>query len=98
VKLRATGYHIGSLGERVPADIAANDLEVELVARMEHARWCAEKWLDGWTYGERRDQGAKLHPDLRPWDDLPVDQRQIDTILVMCVPGALKKVGQAAYR
>jgi voltage-gated potassium channel Kch len=97
-KLRAIGYHIGPLSEKPSADLTANELEVELLARMEHARWCAEKWLDGWSVGETRDNVAKRHPDLRHWDELPVDQRAIDTILVACVPGALKKVGKAAYR
>lgn len=98
VKLRAIGCHIGPLSERLPADMAANPLEVEIVARMEHARWCAEKWLDGWTYGEPRDEVAKRHPDIRHWLDLPKEQRGIDTMLVACVPAALKEVGKAVYR
>jgi voltage-gated potassium channel Kch len=98
VKLRALGYHIESVRGGQPLHLAAGDAELEMLARMEHARWCAEKWLDGWRFGEPRDDAKKVHPDLRPWDALPVGERQIDTMLVTGIAVVLGQVGKGAYR
>ena len=48
------------------------------MSRMEHDRWCAEKWLTGWEYDIKRDDDKKLHPDLVPFDELPRDIQQLD--------------------
>ncbi|MFO1148275.1 MAG: RyR domain-containing protein [Alsobacter sp.] len=44
---------------------------VEMLAASEHQSWRVERELDGWRAGPRRDDLARLHPDLAPYDDLP---------------------------
>jgi hypothetical protein len=45
-----------------------------------HESWMAQKLADGWVYGEVKDPGAKTHPCLVPFADLPVDQQAKDFI------------------
>lgn len=77
------------------------DENVELLAKMEHKRWCAEKWLQGYQYGTvREDEGSqKTHPLLQGWDDLtlPKEERltegekELDREQVRAIPDALKE-------
>lgn len=45
------------------------DALVRRLSRIEHDRWCAERRLDGWRYGEIRDDARRIHPKLVPFDD-----------------------------
>jgi hypothetical protein len=97
-KVRALGLHIGPLRPGAMTANAFTPPEIELLARMEHGSWCAEKWLDGWVYGPERDDARKVHPDLRAWDDLPDNEKRIDRTLAAAVVGALVQVGKGIYR
>ena len=57
----------------------------DILARMEHSRWCAEKCLNGWEYGPRNDKNKK-HPDLLPFDELEsvAQKKDLDTVENMC--------------
>ncbi|MGI5238154.1 RyR domain-containing protein [Dactylosporangium sp. CA-139066] len=44
--------------------------ELELLAELEHRRWCAERRGRGWRHGERRDDRRRTHPDLVDWSEL----------------------------
>ncbi|MBN8551621.1 MAG: hypothetical protein J0L52_01840 [Caulobacterales bacterium] len=50
---------------------------LELLARIEHDRWCAERLLNGWRPGDRNNV-HKLHPGLILWADLDEPTRQKD--------------------
>jgi hypothetical protein len=57
----------------------------ERLARLEHERWMADRRLSGWRFGAERDNVRKLHPDIRPFEDLtPVvqdyDRHQVDVV------------------
>ncbi len=43
-----------------------------------HESWCRFKVADGWTFGPVKDPGAKTHPCLVPYGDLPPHQRVKD--------------------
>lgn len=45
-----------------------------------HQSWCEFKAADGWVYGEVKDGGAKTHPCLVDYADLPPDQRLKDSL------------------
>jgi hypothetical protein len=45
-----------------------------------HEAWLAEKQATGWTYGPVKDPAAKTHPCIRPYADLPVEQRTKDAL------------------
>lgn len=47
---------------------------IEVLARMEHQRWMAEKLADGWSRGPR-DEAGRRHPDLVPWEELPTEEQ-----------------------
>eukprot|EP01037_Dinobryon_pediforme_P019369 gene19369-19781_t len=48
------------------------------LARLEHNRWCMDRRLDGWKYGERRDDLRRLHPSLIPFDDPRLSAEEIE--------------------
>lgn len=54
-----------------------------------HESWCAAKLVAGWTFGTVRDNAAKRHPCLVPYEELPEAQRRKDA-LFSAIVGALK--------
>jgi hypothetical protein len=50
-------------------------------ASAEHDRWMAERIADGWVYGPVKDAGAKTHPLLIPYAQLPEAQRRKDALI-----------------
>lgn len=94
IKLRALGYRIaGASEEAVPAGFSRE--EALALAAMEHARWCAERFLAGWSYHESRDNARKLHPLLKPWEGLTAEARQGNIDAILKVPAVL---GEAGWR
>lgn len=69
------------------------DEEVERLAQMEHARWCAERLVSGWRYAPARNDEALEHPTLVPWSDLPESERQKDRNMVNGLPRMLARAG-----
>lgn len=65
---------------------------------MEHARWCARHLLDGWVRGDVRDDAAKVHPCLVPWEQLAEQFRDNDRAAARQVPALLELVGQRVVR
>lgn len=43
---------------------------VEDLARRSHEQWACDKIKAGWKYAPKRDDAQKLHPLLRPYEDL----------------------------
>ncbi|MFT6517197.1 MAG: hypothetical protein ACJATP_000857, partial [Candidatus Azotimanducaceae bacterium] len=56
--------------------LACNVAEATLQAKIEHNRYLNTKFYDGWEYGEKRIEEAKINPFLLPWDQLKTDQQQ----------------------
>lgn len=95
VKLRALGLHMGAEGE--PNALTSFDVPDDTLTAMEHERWCAEHWLSGWQLGER-DDGAKRHPDLVPWERLADPERRIDRHFVAQTVSIAQRAGMSIYR
>ncbi|MFC2005879.1 HD domain-containing phosphohydrolase [Chloroflexota bacterium] len=72
--------------------------EVEIMAEMEHQRWSAERILDGWVWGEKKDAMRKTSPYLVPSSELPYDVRELDVQMVRQIPELLAKVGLEVRR
>ncbi|MBM2811860.1 MAG: uncharacterized protein HW416_2619 [Chloroflexi bacterium] len=51
---------------------------MERLARDVHERWALERIAQGWTWGPRRDDNAKTHPDLVPYEELPELEKDFD--------------------
>lgn len=45
-----------------------------------HENWIAQKEREGWIYGPVKDVVKKEHPCMRPYNRLPVEQRNKDYI------------------
>jgi voltage-gated potassium channel Kch len=97
IKLNAIGcystYGPGT-GEQV---MAFTDDEVELMAEMEHVRWCAERFLAGWVPGPD-DPEKKSNPHLIPWRDLPDEIKEYDREAVINIPAVLARLNGKIYR
>lgn len=63
--------------EDVELDDSLNDL-LEAIAENAHDVWAEERIEDGWKYGKKRNDDRKLHPDLRPYSELPEKEKDYD--------------------
>lgn len=43
-----------------------------------HINWLEEKVREGWVYGEIKDAEKKTHPCVKPYAELPLEQRVKD--------------------
>lgn len=90
LKLRTLGY--SSVGSDARLPVSFTDEEVELLGRMEHARWCAERKLAGWTYAPgEKDVANRTSPHLVPWEQLPNAIRDYDFNFVKSLPRILSQ-------
>ncbi len=97
VKLRAIGCRRAK-GKTPGAPFAFAPEEVELLARMEHLRWRADRLLNGWVLGVHRDNQRKIHPDLGFWEDLNDKTRDKDREQVRDIPAVLEQLGEFITR
>jgi hypothetical protein len=66
---------------------------METLARIEHGRWVANRIDNGWRYGEVRDDRARLHPCLKPYDELSREVQLNDAHAVASLLRALQSTG-----
>ena len=69
-------------------DFEGDDLET--LAMIEHNRWMAHRYIQGWDFGEVRDDQLKLHPSMIPWDILSESERQKDRDTVLRLKELMK--------
>jgi len=60
----------------------------------QHESWRRERLAQGWTWGNVLDRAAKIHPNLVPYEDLPLIQRKKDA-LFQAIVRALANEGGA---
>lgn len=97
VKLRAINCQEVALSDRrQEAELSTG--EIELLAKMEHNRWKAERLLKGWTYAPERDDTNKKHPCIVPWEKLPEIEKEKDRQQIGDLPNILKKAKQKIVR
>lgn len=51
----------------------------------QHEAWVRSKERDGWVYGTVKDDSAKTHPSLRPFEELSETERTKDALLIAIV-------------
>lgn len=88
VNLPGTDYvgHDQVVGTYNPAPLDTTGVEigeelselVESMASNTHDTWAQQRIRDGWTYGPRRDDELKQHPDLVPYKDLSEGEKLYD--------------------
>jgi hypothetical protein len=67
--------------------------QVEIMAKLEHERWMKQKHADGWKHAEKTDKTRKQHKDLVLWEELPLEDKEKDSVLVRNIPKILAKAG-----
>lgn len=54
------------------------DQQVERMAKLEHGRWCIERFTARWNPGPVKDADRRTHPALAPFDELPENLKVYD--------------------
>jgi hypothetical protein len=70
----------------------------DTLAMLEHARWNAERLLEGWRYSQAKDIAKKLNPCIKAWKDLDDDTKKYDYDPVKNIPILLAKIGYEVYK
>ena len=71
---------------------------IERLAENSHDIWAQQRIADGWTYGPQRDDPAKKHPDLVPYDQLPESEKEYDRSTAMQTLRAIVALGYRIER
>lgn len=56
-----------------------------------HNSWLAQKTLDGWKYGDKKDEAKKEHPCFVPYEELATSQRVKDYLFKAVVNAMLMR-------
>ena len=67
----------------------------EYLAENAHDLWAIGRIAEGWSYGPKRNDAKRKHPDLVPYGDLPDSERDYDRRASM---ETLKAVIALGYR
>jgi ryanodine receptor 2 len=68
---------------------------LEKLAENAHDVWAAQRISQGWTLGPARDDAAKKHPCLIPYDQLPDTEKEYDRKAAGETLKAILKLGYA---
>ena len=97
-KLKAVGCDFTPVVDGKPELIEFTVEEIEIMAEMEHSRWNREKFMAGWSFGEKKDPAKKTHPCLVEWKDLLERDKEKDRGAVRGIPELLKSAKFEIYR
>jgi len=53
-----------------------------ITPELHHEMWASNKLHNGWKYGENKDDRAKTHPHLLPWDKLTEKQKNKNRMFI----------------
>lgn len=93
----SAGFQITAVGPSVEPVLLSNT-ELELLARVEHRRWIADRISRGWRYGKIRNDQHMLHPSLVPYEALSEADREKDRNAVRALLIILAQQGLAIIR
>lgn len=65
----------------------------EMLAKNTHDVWSRRRLSEGWRYGPRRDDAAREHPGLVPFDELSESEKQYDRDTAMETIKAILALG-----
>jgi len=72
---------------------AAIESHIEDVAIAEHEGWMQEKLDSGWQTGPKRDDDAKIHPSIIPYENLSEEEKEKDRSAVRNYPEMVRRAG-----
>jgi hypothetical protein len=96
-KLKAIGCDFIPVVGREPRIIKFKKNEIEIMAEIEHDRFVAERFSQGWSLGKRNLQN-KTSPYLVKWEKLKDNIKEYDREAVRAIPDLLAKAGFEIYR
>ena len=97
-KLLSIGYKMRPVKKGYKTlTLLLNEEEIETMARVEHIRWSWDKRLNGWIYGNVKDNENKIHPGLIPYEELAETEKEKDRELVRLIPALLHDIEYEAY-
>lgn len=70
----------------------------ELLAANTHDIWARQRIAQGWSYGEKRDDGKKTSPCLVPYEELPEGEKEYDRATAMETLRLIVKLGYTIVR
>jgi len=82
-----------------PADVSGIQLDdslaelSEYLAENVHEVWSAHRISEGWSYGEKRDDKARLHPGLVPYSELSDEEKEYDRLTAVNTLKLVVKLG-----
>ncbi len=71
---------------------------VEKLAQNSHDHWARKRIDEGWSYGARRNDILKEHPDLVPYERLPESEKEYDRKTVVEALKAIIALGYEVRR
>ena len=74
------------------------DAEIELMAKVEHRRWMADRIERGWRFAQTRDDRLMRLPDLIPYELLSDDGRERDRNVVRTLASLFENAGFTIVR
>ncbi|KUL21863.1 RyR domain-containing protein [Chlorobium limicola] len=103
IKLMSAGLYVAQKGAEYDTSryqlVSGFDAAVlDQIAESEHARWVAERVINGWVYGAKRDNNLKIHHNIAPWEQIGDDIRQYDYALVRNMIQDLAAMGYTVVR
>jgi hypothetical protein len=98
LKLRDIGARLLPLEDGGAESLHFRPEELEALSRAEHDRWMAAKLIDGWRFGDTRDDAVKLHPDIVPYDALSEARKDLDRDQVGVITRLVGSAGLKAVR
>lgn len=78
--------------ENIMIDEDLEELQ-EAIAENAHEVWAEARIKEGWTYGPKRDDANKKHPDLIPYSALPDSEKEYDRLMALETIRLVKKLG-----
>ncbi len=97
-KLQEINCTVQRVTDREIKLIKFTEQEVEMLAEIEHGRWNAERLLEGWKWGEKKDVKKKTSPHLVSWSELPEEIREWDRVTVRKIPEYLAEINLEVKR
>jgi hypothetical protein len=98
VKLNTVGCSIEPLRDWNAVDFVFDENDIEIMACMEHERWCQELRRENWSYGPERNNERRTHPSLVPWTDLPESEKDKTRNFIRDLPRLLSRAGFQVQR
>lgn len=96
-KLEKIGFGLRAITNEQAVVAELTPENVAILAPLEHERWCREKRLKGYVWGEEKSEGKKTHPCLKPFNGLDERDKKKDHHIIRAIPRILRQIGYEIF-